>query len=239
MTNFVTHEPCPECGSRDNLGVWSDGHKWCFGCGYYVPSEANLKTVEEYFFKKEELVNTNLPSDVSVHIPPNPYRWLTLYGLTMEEIVSNHLLWSEKEEMLIFPYGTDNHIDMWQGRYFPIRKRKCYTAGKAEDNLLFPYTSNNELSFVVAVEDPVSAIKVGRHAPATPLLGSFLSKQKAIRLSKMFDRLVIWLDMDKTQQAITLSNMYGHLFKDGVTVVATTLDPKECTDKLIRDKLNI
>jgi len=27
-------EPCPECGSKDNLGRYSDGHAWCFGCGY-------------------------------------------------------------------------------------------------------------------------------------------------------------------------------------------------------------
>lgn len=31
----VGHEPCPECGSRDNLARYSDGHGWCFGCSYY------------------------------------------------------------------------------------------------------------------------------------------------------------------------------------------------------------
>lgn len=31
----IRHEPCPACGSRDNLGRFSDGHAWCFGCGYY------------------------------------------------------------------------------------------------------------------------------------------------------------------------------------------------------------
>lgn len=32
---FVRHEPCPECGSKDNLARYSDGHATCFGCGYY------------------------------------------------------------------------------------------------------------------------------------------------------------------------------------------------------------
>jgi twinkle protein len=32
---FVRHAPCPSCGSRDNLGIYSDGHGWCFGCGFY------------------------------------------------------------------------------------------------------------------------------------------------------------------------------------------------------------
>lgn len=32
---WVGHEPCPACGSRDNLGRYSDGHGFCFGCGRY------------------------------------------------------------------------------------------------------------------------------------------------------------------------------------------------------------
>lgn len=34
---FVAKEPCPQCGSRDNLGRYSDGHAHCFspGCGYF------------------------------------------------------------------------------------------------------------------------------------------------------------------------------------------------------------
>ena len=31
---FSHHEPCPSCGSKDNLGRFSDGHGYCFGCGY-------------------------------------------------------------------------------------------------------------------------------------------------------------------------------------------------------------
>lgn len=32
---LVGHEPCPSCGSRDNLGRYSDGHGYCFGCRYH------------------------------------------------------------------------------------------------------------------------------------------------------------------------------------------------------------
>lgn len=34
-STFVRHEPCLNCGSRNNLGVFSDGHKFCFGCRHY------------------------------------------------------------------------------------------------------------------------------------------------------------------------------------------------------------
>lgn len=36
-SHLVRKEPCPECGSRDNLARYSDGHAFCFtqGCGHY------------------------------------------------------------------------------------------------------------------------------------------------------------------------------------------------------------
>ena len=34
----VGHEPCPKCGSRDNLARYDDGHGHCFGCNYHEPA---------------------------------------------------------------------------------------------------------------------------------------------------------------------------------------------------------
>jgi twinkle protein len=39
-TSFsIGKAPCPTCGSRDNVSVYSDGHEYCFsaGCDYYKP----------------------------------------------------------------------------------------------------------------------------------------------------------------------------------------------------------
>ena len=41
-SNFVTHEPCPTCGSRNNLARYNDGHGFCFGCGHWEPGEFNV-----------------------------------------------------------------------------------------------------------------------------------------------------------------------------------------------------
>lgn len=35
-SNFVQHVPCDHCGSRDNAGVYDDGHTYCFGCDTYT-----------------------------------------------------------------------------------------------------------------------------------------------------------------------------------------------------------
>jgi twinkle protein len=34
-STLVAREPCPVCGSRDNLGRFDDGHGYCFGCNHY------------------------------------------------------------------------------------------------------------------------------------------------------------------------------------------------------------
>lgn len=36
-STFVKHEPCPKCGSSNNLARYSDGHASCFsgGCDHY------------------------------------------------------------------------------------------------------------------------------------------------------------------------------------------------------------
>jgi len=40
---YLRKEPCPECGSKDNLAVYSDGHAFCFGCSYRRPAPTEKK----------------------------------------------------------------------------------------------------------------------------------------------------------------------------------------------------
>lgn len=35
-SEFVRHEPCPNCGSSDGNSLYSDGHTFCFVCHHYV-----------------------------------------------------------------------------------------------------------------------------------------------------------------------------------------------------------
>ena len=51
-SSFVKHEPCPKCGSRDNLARYSDGHATCFsgGCGYY--EKGNGQVIEQATHRK-------------------------------------------------------------------------------------------------------------------------------------------------------------------------------------------
>ena len=50
------HEPCPECGSSDNLARYSDGHGWCFGCNYYDKGEGNADAAQPPTKRREDLL---------------------------------------------------------------------------------------------------------------------------------------------------------------------------------------
>lgn len=43
-SEFLRKEPCPKCGSRDNLARYTDGHGYCFGCGHYEHANGETPT---------------------------------------------------------------------------------------------------------------------------------------------------------------------------------------------------
>jgi len=45
VVDFVQHEPCPSCGSSNNLARYTDGHAYCFGCDHYEYADGEIKTV--------------------------------------------------------------------------------------------------------------------------------------------------------------------------------------------------
>jgi Zn ribbon nucleic-acid-binding protein len=243
MTTFLRHEPCPSCGSQDNLGVWDDGHKWCFGCGFFVPSSnMSIEQMETALVGKDKNnKNDGLPLDFTHSLPAEPYAWLKQYEITNAEIIQHNLGWSASRQMLIFPYfGENNEVIFWQGRYFPQRKPKSFTGGDFRHLVLVRHhvgTTDFSGGVLTVVEDPVSAIKVSRVCDVHPLFGSNLSQHNAIRLSRYFSELNLWLDFDKTKEALKFAERYKFLFKK-VNVISTEKDPKEYGTEQIRTYLS-
>ena len=48
MSTFVNHEPCPSCGSQNNLARYDDGHAYCFGCQYREGTEKETTEVSSF-----------------------------------------------------------------------------------------------------------------------------------------------------------------------------------------------
>lgn len=239
MSEFIHHESCPNCGSKDNLGVWED-HKWCFGCGYYEGSKdrslTQLRKLAIQGPKKtnnKESKNVFLPSDFTYSLPACAKEWLDNYGITDKEIIINHIGWSDAHERLYFPvFDLFGNLVMYQGRFLGqgYGSPRYSTRGRVDS--VFHIIGNGSDTCVL-VEDFISAIKVGREHLAMPLWGSQISLERIIALSDRFKGLVIWLDRDKAEYALK-ARLKASIFFDDVATIITDKDPKEYNNAEIR-----
>lgn len=239
--SFVKHEPCYNCGSKNNVGVWSDGSKYCFGCrwklSHHSLSIKDLKQQLDYQEKQKDkkYANLSLPSDFSYNLPPTPLAWLKKYGLTDKEIYQHRFGWSQERGILIYPaFDSYGNLLLYQGRVFTHPNPLKYDSRGNMDSVDCIFgTSDN---CIVCTEDVVSAIKVSRLLTSICLFGSILSINRIRRLSDRFKRLVIWLDKDKQQYALK-ARFRAMPYFDNVSVIVTDLDPKEYKDYELKTTL--
>lgn len=205
---FKAHEPCPQCHSKDNLARYDDGHAWCFGCGYHEvggrvpvrPEVAPMTVLGPSTGIPDPHIR--LPSDASTTIDNKALNWLSAYGITRPEIVENNIQWSDRFQQLLFPiYGDKNDLIAYQARQFYSRVdgtkfKKWLSYGKVGEILHIMGLTNPSECGIVLVEDIVSAIKVSRYGCAMPLFGNRPSMRQLMRLSRITDKVFIWLDPD-------------------------------------------
>ena len=235
MTHFLRHQPCPNCGSSDARGIWSDGSQYCFSCKSYQPPTS----LDSFTLKRKKATSSYiaLPEDAIPYLPDFVKAWLNKYSLTDAEIKLINPLWSFSRSSLIFPVYANGVLLMYQERYFGEEKRPKYlTYGYKGD--VMHLLGNHSESMVVITEDLISAVKVSTVMNSMPVWGSNLSLKDATRLSKRFKHLVLWLDMNKASDSLKMASKYAPLFDSSVSVV-TELDPKEYSHDEIRDRIRI
>jgi len=229
MATFLRHESCPECGSRDNLGRYSDGGAFCFGCHYRERGDSRA-------------VHSSDPVGDSIHLPdvstsfsPAVVAWLAQYDISVPEALKWGWRYNTKDDQLIFPfYGQPNELLLYQARNFS-RKPKYYNKGSVADVLPI-FHSGRPSPALVVVEDCVSAAKIARINDAMPLLGSHLPATKLMRLKGLYKGLVLWLDSDKLKEAREMETMARFVGFDAKTIY-TELDPKEYNVDEIKELL--
>lgn len=235
---FVRFEPCPKCGSRDNLSVWSDGHKYCFGCQHYeTPTGEAIDRVKNKIFVNEKLTKNSkvkLPTTISANLTHEVMYWLESFFVTEEMAVKWKFKWDYENKNLILPIYDGMDLVMYQERYFgPDKDKPKYRhVGNLGNFIPVDYptvNSKGSSELVVVVEDIISAKRVSEVACATPLLGSYLSKETATRLATRFPRAAIWLDHNMLRKAMDYKRDYSVLF-DELVVIDTPRDPKYHTN---------
>lgn len=205
-------------------------------CKYCKDFDTSAPPMRSY--PEQERQPILLPYDSVKTIPVKALTWLDKYDIGRAEIIAHDLMWSDHWQRLIFPIRGENRTLLaWTGRYFgPVQQppsRKWWHSGDVSTICHIVTKTGWESKPIVVVEDPVSAIKVGRHLPAMPLFGSHMSLRTAVRLRHLTKRVILWLDADKFKEAQTIIKRL-ELMGVSADVVYTEKDPKEQTDDFIK-----
>lgn len=228
MTSHLLYKTrCPKCAESgrdrkgDNLGVYSDGHTFCFSCGHSTGSSINAKLSAKKSTTKQI---PDFPEDISINLDREPQRWLLQY---FEEHEFPRYLWSNQEQKLYFLLEDG----AFQYRYFGNNRDHPKWVGYGiNENLIHIVTPRDrtvDATSLVLVEDLISAEKVGHITPTLCLFGSNISLKRLAVLRQLgYNKVVIWLDWDKKEYAMKAAQLAQSIGLQA-QVIHTIKDPKE------------
>ena len=183
--NFVKHESCPKCDSKDNLARYDDGHGYCFGCSSYFPAGGEYQDKVRDFptsrtFEQLGVVAAITDRKISLETAKK-------YGVTTEFKIG-----SADAMKQYYPY-YDNKGTQCGQKVRVVRDKRFTTSGDMKANTLFgQQLFNNEGKYVTVVEGELDALA------GYELLGSrwpVVSVSKgAAGAKKDFQRNLEWLE---------------------------------------------
>ena len=187
MSRFSHHESCPNCGSKDNLGVWTDGHKYCFGCKYYEQGITDLHKVMSGISDIKRSAH-DFPYDAKSEIPTHALRWLYSCGIYQQQIDKYKVQWSQHYQLVCWEVHSPSGKYLgWQGRCFSQEaKTKYIIQGNIHDDVCILFKEDSDV--YVLCEDYMSAIRISDYANAVPLFSCKISTKHLLAISNYHAR---------------------------------------------------
>jgi twinkle protein len=192
-SEFLHHEPCPECGSSDNLARYDDGHAHCFtqGCDYFEKADgetpAKSKTKKTSGTVDFKLIDRTLRG-----ITPETFRhWR--YGITKVKGKACHVA---------------NHVKVGKVVGQKLRYRDKSFAVRGELEPLYGMWLWGASKKVVVTEGEIDALSVSQvqdHkwpvvSVSNGAAGAAKSVGKAVDWLDQFDEVIFMFDMDEPGQ---------------------------------------
>jgi hypothetical protein len=242
---LISQERCPSCASLgrdstgDNLSIYSDGHSYCYGCGYYKNGSALHRFVSKENYSQMERHHVYLPSDSNIEYPQRALEWINQYELNRNDLLANNVVWSESKERLYFPVYGNEGLLAYQGRYFGNSSTDKKWWGKGDFKNIFPFYGAASRSLVL-VEDVVSAVKLSRVTQSLWLSGNHVGADRWKRLFKLIPKglqCIIWLDPDMYTKSIKEGRL-GASYGLNTKSILSDKDPKEHSFEEIKRILN-
>lgn len=242
---FLHHEPCPKCGSRNNLARYEDGGAKCFseGCDYIekVKTGGDSKQMKNAFVETPEFTETTASSKFITGGSPARIegRKLSADLCAKWHYHIGQLPSGEKCHIANFLDSKGNVV----GQKVRMNGKKFLTLG--DTNTLygkFLYPAGGK--YAIITEGELDAISVGAisrksnfFCPMSIPSGA-QSAEKVMRkelkwLESSFERIILMFDNDEPGQAAV--EKVSKLFSPGKCYIAT-LSEKDASDMLVKGK---
>jgi twinkle protein len=219
------HEPCPKCGSKDNLSRRADGGAWCFGCGHHEKGDGEPKETKRLSDKPKEF-KTGVYAD------------LTDRGLTRETLEKWGYQINVDEKCHIANYRDASGELVAQKIRRAGKKFQCINGSK-DMPLYGMWRAQGDLS-VVIVEGEIDALSVSqafKHKYAVVSLPNG-AKDAAYNCQRYYE----WLDgfkkivlmFDQDEQGRQATEEAAAVLPFGKVAVAV-LPHKDANEVLVKD----
>ena len=198
---FVRHEPCPTCGSRNNLARYSDGHAVCFtvDCNHYEKATGEVVESKPQSTRRLEMTG------VVASIPDRRISEATCkkFGVTVEygasgQIVKHHYPYFDKDSGT--QTGTKSRI---------VDNKSFYSSGTFDNVGLFGQQAfKGGGKYITVVEGEADALAVsemfdGKWAVVSirsGASGAVKDIKQNLEWLETFENVVICFDNDKAGQ---------------------------------------
>ena len=235
---FIEHQPCPNCGSSDALAVYSDGHKYCFSCGYYIPPEeggqkaVSYKEFEEH--KEHEFLMVGFQDLKKRRIRKDT---AAEYGYGVAQTSSG-------EWVQVAPYYWRGELKAQHVRKPKTKEtdvKRFYWIGSTGHLELFgQHLVNKYVKYLIITEGEIDAlsvaqsIKSGQYAAVSVPNGAVSADKylaQNLEFLQRFERIILWFDddepghkaLEKAVQILPIGKVY---------IVKT--DEKDANDVLLK-----
>jgi len=219
-SEFIRHDPCPDCGSSDALAVYTDGHTYCFSCTTRTPGDGE---------------QNKLPMQSNVKFKGNPQR-LNKRGIS-ERTCEKYKIYRD-DTHLRFPYYDSSGC--LKGFKTRDKLKNFKYEGEKTDTLfgqhLFPASGRR----IIIYEGELDAASgweamVGWPHVSLPHGCSSAKKdiQKQIPLLQGYKEIVLFFDNDEPGRRAT--ELAASVLPTGKVTIARMDKYKDASDALQAD----
>lgn len=220
-SEFIRHEPCPNCGSSDANSLYTDGHTYCFSCGHYTHGDGEVS------HKPQSTRMVNYTGDII---------GLKSRGILEASCQRFNVRYNTTTRSIQFPYYDS------EGRLIGYKSRSADKEfrweGRNDDHQLFGQNLFGGGRSITVTEGELDALAVWQAKNNWPVVsvpngakGAKKALQKQLKYLLQFEEIVLLFDNDEA--GIEAANECSALFPHDRVFIARMEPPyKDAADAI-------